>query len=166
VDVVRTIAELGGARPPEDWDGDSLCEWINDPQARWKDMALSEYYGHNIASGFVMLRQGRYKYVYHTPPDADHPCERELYDLRGRLPEIARRLDLLENVLPIQAEQSFASAEAAYAAGRVDALAMLDAERVLLDVRLAAARARADLAIALIDLEMAVAAPLPQGGSS
>jgi len=92
--------------------------------------------------------------------------ERELADLRGRLPEIARRLDLLSEVLPVQAEQSFASAEAAYTAGRVEALALLDTERVLLDVRLSAARARADLAIALIDLEDAVAAPLPQGEPS
>lgn len=92
--------------------------------------------------------------------------ERELEDLRGRLPEIARRLHLLSDVLPVQAEQSFASAEAAYAAGRVDALSLLDAERVLLDVRLSAARARADLAIALVDLEDAIAAPLPKGDPS
>lgn len=92
--------------------------------------------------------------------------ERELAELRGRLPEIARRLDLLSKILPIQAEESFASAEAAYAAGRVDALALLDTERVLLDVRLTAARARADLAAALIDLEATIAAPLPQGESS
>lgn len=92
--------------------------------------------------------------------------ERELHDLRGRIPEIVRRLNLLHNVLPIQTEESFASAEAAYAAGRVDALALLDTERVLLDVRLAGARARADLAIALIDLEDAIAAPLPQGEPS
>jgi outer membrane protein TolC len=92
--------------------------------------------------------------------------EREIQDLRGRIPEIARRLALLEDVLPVQAEQSFASAEAAYAAGRVGALALLDAERVLLDVRLSAARARADLALALTDLESAIAAPLPRGESS
>ena len=92
--------------------------------------------------------------------------ERELEDLRGRLPEIARRLRLLSTVLPAQAEQAFTSAEAAYAAGRVEALSLLDTERILLDVRLSAARARADLAIALIDLEDAVAAPLPQGESS
>jgi outer membrane protein TolC len=92
--------------------------------------------------------------------------ERELEDLRGRIPEIVRRLALLENVLPIQSEQALASAEAAYAAGRVDALALLDAERLLLDVRLAAVRSRADLAIAIIDLEGAVGAPLPRGGAS
>jgi cobalt-zinc-cadmium efflux system outer membrane protein len=92
--------------------------------------------------------------------------ERELEDLRGRLPEIARRLRLLSTVLPAQAEQAFTSAEAAYATGRVEALSLLDSERVLLDVRLSAARARADLSIALIDLEDAVAAPLPQGEPS
>jgi tyrosyl-tRNA synthetase len=41
-----------------------------------------------------------------------------------------------------------------------------DTERVLLDVRLSAARARADLALALTDLESAIAAPLPRGESS
>jgi len=94
--------------------------------------------------------------------------QRQLEDLRGRIPEIKRRLALLEDVLPIQSEQALASAESAYAAGRVDALALLDAERLLLDVRLTAARSRTDLAIAYIDLEAAVAAPIysAQGGRS
>ncbi|MFH1881572.1 MAG: twin-arginine translocation signal domain-containing protein [Planctomycetota bacterium] len=39
-------------------------------------------YGNDIASGNVMIRMGNYKYIYHTPADADHPAERELYDLR------------------------------------------------------------------------------------
>ena len=81
LDVVHTIAELGGADAPDDWNGQSLCRWMDDPAAPWKDMAVSEYYAHNIASGYAMLRQGRYKYVYHTPPDAKHPAECELYDL-------------------------------------------------------------------------------------
>jgi arylsulfatase A-like enzyme len=29
----------------------------------------------------AMVRRGPWKYVYHTAPDADHPAERELYDL-------------------------------------------------------------------------------------
>ncbi|NOZ57712.1 MAG: sulfatase-like hydrolase/transferase [Calditrichaeota bacterium] len=81
VDVAATVAALAGASMPDDWDGDSLLPWLDDPEAAWKDSALSEYYGHNIASGFVMLRRGRFKYVYHTPPDARHPAQRELYDL-------------------------------------------------------------------------------------
>lgn len=92
--------------------------------------------------------------------------DRTIETLLGRIPEIERRLNLLEDVLPIQAEQALASAEAAYASGRVDALALLDAERVLLDVRLSAARGRADLAVAFIELEGAVGAPLTTGGRS
>jgi len=92
--------------------------------------------------------------------------ERELERLEGRIPEIERRLVLLTDVLPIQTEQALASAVAAYATGRVDALALLDAERVLLDVRLSAARSRADLAVTLVDLEGAIGAPLPIGGRS
>ena len=81
VDVAQTIAELGGAAVPEDWDGDSMLGWLDAPGTDWKDRAVSEYYAHNIASGFAMIRMGPYKYVYHTPADAGHPAERELYDL-------------------------------------------------------------------------------------
>ncbi|MBN2449460.1 MAG: sulfatase-like hydrolase/transferase [Lentisphaeria bacterium] len=83
LDLVQTIAELAGQACPEDWDGDSLCPWLDNPAAPWKDRALSQYYAHNIASGFVMLRQGHFKYVYHSPPDPDHAAEEELYDLRS-----------------------------------------------------------------------------------
>ena len=81
VDVVRTIAELAGAKTPEDWNGDSMAPWLDNAETPWKDRAVSEYYGHNIASGYAMIRMGQFKYVYHTPADADHPAERELYDL-------------------------------------------------------------------------------------
>jgi len=81
VDVNRTIAEIAEAKVPGDWDGDSMIRWLDNPKAGWKDWAVSEYYAHNIASGNAMLRMGRYKYVYHTPADAEHPAERELYDL-------------------------------------------------------------------------------------
>lgn len=83
VDLVQTLAELAGGTAPEDWDGDSLVAWLDDPQAPWKDFAISQYYAHNIASGYVMLRQGPWKYVYHSPPDPQHPAEAELYDLRS-----------------------------------------------------------------------------------
>ncbi len=83
VDVVQTIAQIGGAEVPKDWNGDSMVQWLDDPQTRWKDKAVSEYYAHNIASGYAMIRMGRFKYVYHTPADATHPAERELYDLEA-----------------------------------------------------------------------------------
>ncbi|MFB6219771.1 MAG: sulfatase, partial [Halobacteriaceae archaeon] len=82
VDVVQTIAELGGADAPDQWDGDSLVGLLDDPGADWPDFALSEYYAHNTASGFTMYREGRYKYVYHARYDDDHGPEEELYDMR------------------------------------------------------------------------------------
>ncbi len=83
VDVVQTIAALSGADVPADWNGDSMLGWLDDPATDWKDLAVSEYYAHNIASGYAMIRIGKYKYVYHTPADSSHPAERELYDLQA-----------------------------------------------------------------------------------
>jgi choline-sulfatase len=82
VDAVQTIAELGGVEVPDDWNGDSMLPWMDDAKAKWKDLAVSEYYGHNIASGYAMIRMAKYKYVYHTPADENHPAEQELYDLQ------------------------------------------------------------------------------------
>lgn len=83
VDVMQTVADMGGARCGEDWNGTSLCRWMDDASASWKDLAVSEYYAHNIASGYAMLRSGQYKYVYHTAPDEKHAPQRELYDLKA-----------------------------------------------------------------------------------
>lgn len=81
VDLVQTIAQLGGAETPHDWDGDSLCDWMDDPHSAWKDRAVSEYYADKVASGYAMLRTGRYKYVYHARMDRWRGPQRELYDL-------------------------------------------------------------------------------------
>jgi choline-sulfatase len=83
LDVVKTVADLGGAQPPADWNGDSLVSWLDHRETAWKDRAVCEYYAHNIASGYAMIRSGQYKYVYHTTPDAKHHAERELYDLKA-----------------------------------------------------------------------------------
>ncbi|KKL88781.1 hypothetical protein LCGC14_1921280 [marine sediment metagenome] len=106
VDLVQTVAELGGARCPGDWDGDSMVAWMDDETAKWKDFAVSEYYAHNITSGFVMLRAGSYKYVYHTPADKDHPSERELYNLRddpGEFVNLAGRPEHRDRVAAMHA---------------------------------------------------------------
>lgn len=106
VDVVQTIADLGGAKPPSDWNGSSMCKLLDDPKAEWKDIAVSEYYAHLIASGFVMLRSGQYKYVYHTPADSKHPAQRELYDLKkdpGELHNLASAPDQRERISKMHA---------------------------------------------------------------
>ncbi|MHC4155628.1 MAG: sulfatase-like hydrolase/transferase [Planctomycetota bacterium] len=96
VDAVQTIADLAGAKVPDDWDGDSMAPWMDDAKTKWKDLAVSEYYAHNVASGYAMIRMGKYKYVYHTPPDENHPAQRELYDLQtdpGEFTNLARRTE-------------------------------------------------------------------------
>jgi outer membrane protein TolC len=87
--------------------------------------------------------------------------ERSLGELSQRLPLTWQRLRLLEDVLAIQAAESLRSAESAYGAGTLNALDLLDAERVLLEVRIASARARADYAITVAQLEGTVAEPVP-----
>ncbi len=102
VDLVQTIAELGGAEPGDDWNGASLCRWLDDAEVKWKDVAVSEYYAHNIASGFAMLRTGRYKYVYHTRMDDRHGPQRELYDLVADAGEFVNLADRADQASRIQ----------------------------------------------------------------
>jgi cobalt-zinc-cadmium efflux system outer membrane protein len=86
--------------------------------------------------------------------------DQSLDDLAYRIPLTYQRLHLFEDVLSIQADQSLQSAEAGYVAGTLNALDLLDAERVLLDVHTAMARAQADYAVAVAQLEGAVGAPI------
>lgn len=81
MDLVQTIADVAGGHTPEDWNGQSMLPWLDHGSTKWKDYAVSEYYAHNTASGYVMLRSGDWKYVYHTVIDKDHPAERELYNV-------------------------------------------------------------------------------------
>jgi choline-sulfatase len=81
VDLAQTIAELGSAERSDDWDGESLVNYLDDGNSHWRDIAVSEYYAHNIASGMTMVRQGAWKYVYHTRFDDEHGPERELYNI-------------------------------------------------------------------------------------
>ncbi len=89
VDLARTLAEIADADAPAQWDGDSMLDWLDSPDAGWKDTAVSEYYAHNISSGYAMLRQGQYKYTYHTPAGPGYPAECELYDLSADPKEFA-----------------------------------------------------------------------------
>lgn len=86
--------------------------------------------------------------------------DRALGELTERVALTWKQLRLLRDVLAVQADQSLSSAEAGYSAGTLGSLDLLDAERVLLDVRTAVERTRADYAIAVARLEGAVGEPV------
>lgn len=86
-------------------------------------------------------------------------------DLTARIPLIRDELALYRTLVP-QAEEALDSALAGYSAGTHDALDLLDAERVLLQVRIAESRTRTDLAVAVARLEGALARPLENGDRS
>lgn len=93
--------------------------------------------------------------------------DRLRYDVQKsflRLDASVERGRLYRDVIILQAEESLASAEAAYSTHRLDFLDLLDAERVLFQSRLAYHRLVADLWIALADLELATAQPIPTVG--
>jgi cobalt-zinc-cadmium efflux system outer membrane protein len=91
--------------------------------------------------------------------------DRALGELVPRASLTWDQLHLFEAVLTVQADQSLRSAEAGYSAGTLNSLDLLDAERVLLQVRTATERTRADYAIVLARLEGAVGDPLFPGKS-
>lgn len=103
----------------------------------------------DVRSGAQESRRGVYASI-----------RRSIDDLASRLPLTRRQLDLFRTVLAAQAQESLRSAEAAYTAGTIGALDLLDAERVLLDVRVGTARTHADLAKEVAELEGAVGAPV------
>jgi outer membrane protein TolC len=82
-----------------------------------------------------------------------------------RLESLGERARLYRDLLIHQAEESLASAEAAYTTNRQGFLDLLDAERVLFQVRLTYHRLVADYWVSLADIERAIARPFPQDGS-
>jgi choline-sulfatase len=79
VDLLPTLVELAndGQPPPfaDHVDGHSLLPWLNGDERNWPETALSEYLGEGAIAPVLMIRRGRYKYIY-GEPDPD-----QLYDL-------------------------------------------------------------------------------------
>jgi outer membrane protein TolC len=78
-----------------------------------------------------------------------------------KLRALGERARLYRDVLIPQAEESLGSAEASYSTGRQDFLDLLDAERILFQVRLTYHRLIADHWISLAALERSVSKPIP-----
>ncbi len=80
-------------------------------------------------------------------------------DAATRIESLTERAALYRRVILPQAEESLASAEAAYSTDRQGFLDLLDAERVLYEVRLNDAELRAEARIAAAELEQALGRP-------
>ncbi|ANM30370.1 hypothetical protein ABI59_13505 [Acidobacteria bacterium Mor1] len=80
-------------------------------------------------------------------------------DAATRIESLTERAELYRRVILPQAEESLASAEAAYSTDRQGFLDLLDAERVLYEVRLNHAELRAEARIAAAELEQALGRP-------
>jgi outer membrane protein TolC len=120
----------------------------------------------------VPLYRGRIRAGAHEARQRVRSSERLLQSTRDRLrfevQEAVLRLESLESrgrlykdVIIPQAEESLGSAEAAYTTNRQDFLDLLDAERVLFQVRLSYHRLLADYWMALADLERALGQRFP-----
>jgi outer membrane protein TolC len=83
----------------------------------------------------------------------------ELFEANERLKAARASLGIIERDLLPQAQRSFEAAQAAYRGGGGDSLGLFDALNTLLDVRLERERARASVATALANLDLAVGKP-------
>jgi len=79
-----------------------------------------------------------------------------------RLQTLRGQIDLFEQVMIPQAEETLRMTEAAYENAQVGVLDLLDGERMRLDVRLITARYYADYLVALAELERAIGTVVPQ----
>ena len=88
----------------------------------------------------------------------------ELRDAAARLESARQSFTIIDQDLLAQAKRSLDATEAAYAAGRGDAIALLDALRSYLQVRIERVRALAELASSQTDLERAAGTLAVDGG--
>jgi outer membrane protein TolC len=147
-------------------DRDDLAGRANPPEDNGKDI-LALTVGINIPLDRRRTRAG-----VAEARESERANEELLDSVRDRLryeiqegllraESLSERGRLFREVIIPQAEESLASAEAAYTTDRLGFLDLLDAERVLFQSRLAYHRLVSDLWIALADLELAASRALP-----
>lgn len=72
-DIAATVEKIVGVERPratEPWQGRPLHDFIDAPEA--ERFILSEYHDGGSPTGFFMIRQGPWKYVYYA---GGHPCQ-------------------------------------------------------------------------------------------
>jgi len=83
----------------------------------------------------------------------------ELFEANERLKAARASLAIIERDLLPQAQRSLEAAQAAYRGGQGDSVGLIDSLNTLLDVRLERERARASLATAVANVDLAVGNP-------
>jgi outer membrane protein TolC len=121
----------------------------------------------------VPLQRGKYRAGVEQAREA-FVAQRETYahtrnemefsvrDAVIRLQTLRDQIDLFEQVLIPQAEETIRATEAAYETAQLGVLDLLDGERMRLNARLINARYYADYLVALTQLERAIGTVVPQ----
>ena len=152
IDVGRRDDTAGTLNPPEEngKDSVSLLVGINLPIFRKR-----------IRAGVAEARES----ASSNQQALDSVQDQLLYLVQEavlRLESTGEQSRIYRDVLIPQAHESLASAEAAYTTNKLDFLDLLDAERILFQVRLTYKRLLADYWIALADIEQATGTAFPE----
>ncbi len=80
IDLAPTLLELGGAKIPKAVQGKSFLSLLHNPNAKWRDAALFEYFNEKQfrTPTWQAVRTDRWKYIQYQ----DLPGMDELYDLK------------------------------------------------------------------------------------
>ncbi len=89
IDIARTILSAAGIDAPDSFVGEDLLQLAADPDYRPRSYAYSQYFGtESGAYSCRMLRDHRYKFVYHPVGDCN-----EFYDLQEDPGELHNRIN-------------------------------------------------------------------------
>ena len=149
---VGTRQDLAGILSPPQGNGSdiwALSLKLNIPLQRRRIRAGVAEAEHSLGASRQALRSTHDNLVYNVQ------------DALLRIESLSERARLYDELLIPQAAESLASSEAAYTTNRLGFLDLLDAERVLFQVRLTYHRLLSDYWIALADLERTIARPFP-----
>ncbi len=88
VDLFPTLVDIASGEEPDPvvaphLDGRSLLPLLHGESDGWHDSAYSEYMGEGTAGPCLMLRHGRYKYVYSDGEAGDPADPAQLFDLEN-----------------------------------------------------------------------------------
>lgn len=97
----------------------------------------------------------------HGYAEARNTMEFDVRDAVIRLQTLRGQIDLFEQVLIPQTEETLRATEAAYETAQLGVLDLLDSERMRLDVQLMTARYAADFLVTLAELERTIGTTVP-----